>query len=85
MIEPWRTTLKNAFDLSRKVAIVTGASIGLGAGVMLGLAEASAAAIGIGSDLLDKKAFEEECYEILTERAHRLTINFQQAKEKFKK
>jgi 2-deoxy-D-gluconate 3-dehydrogenase len=34
--------MKNVFDLSGKVAIVTGASTGLGAGMTLGLAEAGA-------------------------------------------
>jgi 2-dehydro-3-deoxyphosphogluconate aldolase/(4S)-4-hydroxy-2-oxoglutarate aldolase len=46
---------------------------------------AGAAAVGIGNDLLDKKAIEEEKYSILTERAQRLTNNFQEAKAKFKK
>src|SRR5208283_1295068 len=44
---------------------------------------AGAAAVGIGNDLLDKKAIEEEKYSILTERAQRLTNNFQEAKAKF--
>jgi 2-dehydro-3-deoxyphosphogluconate aldolase / (4S)-4-hydroxy-2-oxoglutarate aldolase len=43
---------------------------------------AGAVAVGIGSDLLDKKAIEEERYEVLTARALRLTKNYQQAKEK---
>ena len=47
--------------------------------------EAGAVAVGIGSDLLDKKAIDEERYEILTERAQRLTSNFRLAKEKLKK
>jgi NAD(P)-dependent dehydrogenase (short-subunit alcohol dehydrogenase family) len=34
--------MKNVFDLLGKVAIVTGASTGLGAGMTLGLAEAGA-------------------------------------------
>ncbi len=46
---------------------------------------AGAVAVGIGGDLLDKKAIEEERYEVLTERAKRLTDNFRQAKEKLKK
>lgn len=46
---------------------------------------AGAVAVGIGSDLLDKKAIDEERYEILTERAQRLTTNFRLAKEKAKK
>ncbi len=46
---------------------------------------AGAAAVGIGNDLLDKKAIEEEKYSVLTERAQRLTNNFQEAKAKFKK
>ena len=40
---------------------------------------AGAVAVGIGSDLLDKKAIDEERYEVLTERARRLTKNFQDA------
>ncbi|MDE3057001.1 MAG: bifunctional 4-hydroxy-2-oxoglutarate aldolase/2-dehydro-3-deoxy-phosphogluconate aldolase [Bacteroidota bacterium] len=43
---------------------------------------AGAVAVGIGSDLLDKKAIEEERYEVLTERAQRLTKNFLEAKKK---
>ena len=46
---------------------------------------AGAVAVGIGSDLLDKKAIEEERYEILTDRARRLTANFQEAKKKIGK
>lgn len=42
--------------------------------------KAGAVAVGIGSDLLDKKAIEEERYEVLTERARRMVLNFQQAK-----
>ncbi len=42
---------------------------------------AGAVAVGIGSDLLDKKAIEEERYEVLTERAQRLIKNFQEAKK----
>jgi len=38
---------------------------------------AGAVAVGIGSDLLDKKAIEEGRFEILTERAHRLAANVQ--------
>lgn len=41
---------------------------------------AGAVAVGIGSDLLDKKAIEEERYEVLTERAARMYSNFQKAK-----
>ncbi|MBM4162089.1 MAG: bifunctional 4-hydroxy-2-oxoglutarate aldolase/2-dehydro-3-deoxy-phosphogluconate aldolase [Ignavibacteria bacterium] len=41
---------------------------------------AGAAAVGIGSDLLDKKAIEEERYEVLTERARRMVENFKKAK-----
>jgi len=43
---------------------------------------AGAVAVGIGSDLLDKKAIEEENYSALTERAKRLTKNFREAKAK---
>lgn len=46
---------------------------------------AGAVAVGIGSDLLDKKAIEDERYSVLTERARRLTNNFQEAKAKLKK
>jgi 2-dehydro-3-deoxyphosphogluconate aldolase / (4S)-4-hydroxy-2-oxoglutarate aldolase len=46
---------------------------------------AGAVAVGIGSDLLDKKAIEEEKYSVLTERARRLTNNFNEAKAKLKK
>lgn len=42
--------------------------------------KAGAVAVGIGSDLLDKKAIDEERYEVLTERAKRMALNFQQAK-----
>jgi 2-dehydro-3-deoxyphosphogluconate aldolase/(4S)-4-hydroxy-2-oxoglutarate aldolase len=41
---------------------------------------AGAVAVGIGSDLLDKKAIEEERYEVLTERAQRMVQNFLKAK-----
>lgn len=43
---------------------------------------AGACAVGIGSDLLDKKAIDEERYEILTERAARMMHNFKAAKAK---
>jgi len=46
---------------------------------------AGAVAVGIGSDLLDKKAIDEGRYEVLTERAERLTHNFQEAKKKLAK
>ncbi|MEK6755148.1 MAG: bifunctional 4-hydroxy-2-oxoglutarate aldolase/2-dehydro-3-deoxy-phosphogluconate aldolase, partial [Bacteroidota bacterium] len=42
---------------------------------------AGAVAVGIGSDLLDKKAIDEERYEVLTERARRMVQNFRKAKE----
>lgn len=38
---------------------------------------AGAVAVGIGSDLLDKKAIDEGRYEVLTERAARLAANVQ--------
>lgn len=41
---------------------------------------AGAVAVGIGSDLLDKKAIDEERYEVLTERAKRMVENFKKAK-----
>lgn len=40
---------------------------------------AGAVAVGIGSDLLDKKAIDEERYEVLTERAKRMVENFVKA------
>ena len=42
--------------------------------------KAGAAAVGIGSDLLDKQAIEEGRFEVLTERAARLVRNFQAAR-----
>jgi len=42
---------------------------------------AGAVAVGIGSDLLDKKAIEEERYDVLTERARRMVQNFLKAKQ----
>jgi 2-dehydro-3-deoxyphosphogluconate aldolase/(4S)-4-hydroxy-2-oxoglutarate aldolase len=44
--------------------------------------KAGAVAIGIGSDLLDKKAIDDERYEVLTERATRLVENFKNALDK---
>lgn len=44
--------------------------------------KAGACAVGIGSDLLDKKAIEEERYEVLTERAARMVRNVRQARAK---
>ncbi len=44
--------------------------------------EAGACAVGIGSDLLDKKAIEDERYEVLTERAARMVQSFLSAKKK---
>jgi 2-dehydro-3-deoxyphosphogluconate aldolase / (4S)-4-hydroxy-2-oxoglutarate aldolase len=46
---------------------------------------AGAFAVGIGSDLLDKKAIDQENYEILTERALRLSANFKIAAEAYRK
>jgi 2-dehydro-3-deoxyphosphogluconate aldolase/(4S)-4-hydroxy-2-oxoglutarate aldolase len=46
---------------------------------------AGAVAVGIGSDLLDKKAIEEERYSVLTDRAQRLTNNFLEAKARLAK
>ena len=43
---------------------------------------AGACAVGIGSDLLDKKAIEEERYDVLTERAARMVQNVKAAKAK---
>ena len=43
---------------------------------------AGACAVGIGSDLLDKKAIEDERYEVLTGRAARMVHNFLSAKKK---
>jgi len=46
--------------------------------------KSGAVAIGIGSDLLDKKAIAEERYEVLTEKATRLVENFNNARYKNK-
>lgn len=46
---------------------------------------AGAVAVGIGSDLLVKKAIDEEHYEVLTERAARMSQNFTAAVEKYRK
>ena len=46
---------------------------------------AGAVAVGIGSDLLDKKAIDEERYDVLTERASRMSANYKTAVEKNKK
>ncbi len=43
---------------------------------------AGACAVGIGSDLLDKKAIDEERYEVLTERAARMVQNFLAVRKK---
>lgn len=43
---------------------------------------AGACAVGIGSDLLDKKAIEEDRYEVLTERAARMVENVKAARMK---
>jgi 2-dehydro-3-deoxyphosphogluconate aldolase/(4S)-4-hydroxy-2-oxoglutarate aldolase len=43
---------------------------------------AGACAVGIGSDLLDKKAIEEDRYEVLTERAARMAQNVKAARMK---
>ena len=42
--------------------------------------KAGAVAVGIGSDLLDKKAIEDGRYEVLTDRAQRMVRNFREAK-----
>jgi 2-dehydro-3-deoxyphosphogluconate aldolase/(4S)-4-hydroxy-2-oxoglutarate aldolase len=42
--------------------------------------KAGAVAVGIGSDLLDKKAIDEGRYEVLTEKAARMVRNFSEAK-----
>jgi 2-dehydro-3-deoxyphosphogluconate aldolase/(4S)-4-hydroxy-2-oxoglutarate aldolase len=41
---------------------------------------AGACAVGIGSDLLDKKAIDEGRYEVLTERAARMVMNVRKAR-----
>jgi 2-dehydro-3-deoxyphosphogluconate aldolase / (4S)-4-hydroxy-2-oxoglutarate aldolase len=46
---------------------------------------AGAVAVGIGSDLLDKKAIDQENYALLTERAARLSSNFKAAAETYRK
>lgn len=43
--------------------------------------QAGAVAVGIGSDLLDKKAIEEEHYDVLTDRAQRMVRNFKEARK----
>jgi 2-dehydro-3-deoxyphosphogluconate aldolase/(4S)-4-hydroxy-2-oxoglutarate aldolase len=43
--------------------------------------KAGAVAVGIGSDLLDKKAIAEGRYEVLTEKAARMVRNFREAKQ----
>lgn len=43
---------------------------------------AGAVGVGIGSDLLDKKAIDEERYEVLTDRARTMVQNFQKARAK---
>jgi len=42
--------------------------------------QAGAVAVGIGSDLLDRKAIEENRFEVLTERARRMVTNFRTAR-----
>lgn len=44
--------------------------------------EVGAAAVGIGSDLLDKRAIEEGCYDVLTERARQMVENLEKARRK---
>jgi 2-dehydro-3-deoxyphosphogluconate aldolase / (4S)-4-hydroxy-2-oxoglutarate aldolase len=46
---------------------------------------AGAVAVGIGSDLLDKKAIEQGNYAVLTERASRVCSNFKMAAETYRK
>jgi 2-dehydro-3-deoxyphosphogluconate aldolase/(4S)-4-hydroxy-2-oxoglutarate aldolase len=46
---------------------------------------AGAVAAGIGNDLLDKKTIDEERYDVLTERAARMTENVRIAQSKLKK
>jgi 2-dehydro-3-deoxyphosphogluconate aldolase/(4S)-4-hydroxy-2-oxoglutarate aldolase len=46
--------------------------------------KAGAVAVGIGGDLLDKKAIEEGRYEVLTEKAARMVRNFVEAKSSVK-
>jgi len=43
--------------------------------------QSGAVAVGIGSDLLDKKAIEEERYDVLTDRAQRMVRNFREARK----
>ena len=47
--------------------------------------KAGAVAVGIGSDLLDKKAIDEGRYEVLTEKAARMVRNFVEAKNSLKR
>jgi len=43
--------------------------------------KAGAVAVGIGGDLLDKKAIDEGRFEVLTEKAARMVRNFREAKQ----
>ena len=43
------------FDLTGKVAIVTGAAVGLGRGMALGLAEAGADIVAVGISSMDEE------------------------------
>lgn len=43
--------------------------------------EAGAAAVAIGTDLLDKRLIEQERYDLLTQKAQRLIQNYQSAKQ----
>ena len=47
--------------------------------------KAGAVAVGIGSDLLDKRAIDEGRYEVLTEKAARMVRNFADAKGPLKR
>jgi 2-dehydro-3-deoxyphosphogluconate aldolase / (4S)-4-hydroxy-2-oxoglutarate aldolase len=47
--------------------------------------KAGAVAVGIGSDLLDRKAIDEGRYEVLTEKAARMVRNFVEAKSSLKR
>ncbi|HEX7572777.1 MAG TPA: bifunctional 4-hydroxy-2-oxoglutarate aldolase/2-dehydro-3-deoxy-phosphogluconate aldolase [Bacteroidota bacterium] len=47
--------------------------------------KAGAVAVGIGSDLLDKKAIDDGRYEVLTEKAARMVRNFVEAKNSLKR
>lgn len=65
------------FDLTGKVAIVTGAAVGLGRGMALGLAEAGADIVAVGISSMDevKEAIEATGRRCLTIQANLMSID----------